>query len=114
MGAVVATLWRDLFSWKAALLLGALFFVLPSARGRSVAARLDGDSRATPTHELVRDSRRGLVPFYYLLYALEHAPREVATPLIPLVIAAIVASVVLHGVTATPLMNRYRQIKGRH
>jgi NhaP-type Na+/H+ or K+/H+ antiporter len=39
-----------------------------------------------------------------LLYALSHAPHSAAAPL-----AVIAASVILHGITSTPLMNRYRR-----
>jgi len=43
------------------------------------------------------------------MYALEHAPRSAAEPLAPLVLGVIAASVILHGITSTPLMNRYKR-----
>jgi NhaP-type Na+/H+ or K+/H+ antiporter len=35
----------------------------------------------------------------------------VAAPLVPYVIATIAASVIVHGITATPLMNRYQRAR---
>ena len=52
---------------------------------------------------------RGVGSFYYLMFALEHAPTSAAAPLIPLVIAVITASVIVHGITATPLMKWYQR-----
>jgi NhaP-type Na+/H+ or K+/H+ antiporter len=44
---------------------------------------------------------------YYLLSALEHLPAARLHAIVPLVLAAIVGSVLLHGASATLLMNRY-------
>jgi sodium/hydrogen antiporter len=107
VGAVLATLWRDLFSWKAAAMIGALFFIV---RPLAVEASLIRSSAAAGQRRLMSwFGIRGVGSFYYLLYALEHAPHDAAAPLVPIVIAAIVASVVIHGVTSTPLMNRYQR-----
>ncbi|MDR5813556.1 MULTISPECIES: cation:proton antiporter [unclassified Caballeronia] len=107
VGALLATLWRDLFTWRAAVLIAALFLVL---RPAAVELSLIG-SNATGTQRRLMSwfGIRGVGSFYYLLYALEQAPRDVAAPLVPLVIATIAASVVVHGITATPLMNRYQR-----
>lgn len=107
VGALLATMWRDLFTWKAAALIAALFLVL---RPAAVELSLIG-SNATGTQRRLMSwfGIRGVGSFYYLLYALEHAPREIAAPLVPLVIATIAASVVVHGITATPLMDRYQR-----
>jgi NhaP-type Na+/H+ or K+/H+ antiporter len=109
VGAVLATMWRDLFTWKAAALIVALFFVL---RPAAVEASLIG-SHATGVQRRLMSwfGIRGVGSFYYLLYALEHAPRDVAAPLVPYVIATIAASVIVHGITATPLMNRYQRAR---
>jgi sodium/hydrogen antiporter len=107
VGAVLATLWRDLFTWRAAALIGGLFLIV---RPLSVEASLLGSSASGAQRRLMSwFGIRGVGSFYYLLYALEHAPREAAAPLVPLVIAVIVASVIVHGVTATPLMKRYHR-----
>ncbi|MDR5757222.1 cation:proton antiporter [Caballeronia sp. LZ035] len=107
VGALLATMWRELFTWQAAALIAGLFLVL---RPAAVELSLIG-SNATGTQRRLMSwfGIRGVGSFYYLLYALEHAPRDIAAPLVPLVIATIAASVVVHGITATPLMNRYQR-----
>ena len=55
---------------------------------------------------------RGIGSFYYLAYALEHGAAADVMPLMPLTLAVITASVVIHGVSATPLMNWYRRPRG--
>jgi len=109
VGAVLATMWRDLFTWQAGALIVALFFVL---RPAAVEASLIGSRAAGPQRRLMSwFGIRGVGSFYYLLYALEHAPHDVAAPLAPLVVATIAASVIVHGITATPLMNRYQRAR---
>ena len=59
---------------------------------------------------------RGIGSIYYLLYAIRHdINTELAERLLSLVITVVVASVVAHGISVTPLMNRYekRQAAGR-
>jgi NhaP-type Na+/H+ or K+/H+ antiporter len=47
---------------------------------------------------------------YYLSYALNHGlPPELARTLAGLTLAVVVASVLVHGVSVTPLMARYRR-----
>jgi sodium/hydrogen antiporter len=107
VGAVLATIWRDLFTWRAAVLLLGLFFIV---RPLSVEASLIGSCASGGQRRLMSwFGIRGVGSFYYLLYAIEHAPRDAAAPLVPLVIAAIAASVIVHGITATPLMNKYQR-----
>ncbi|KND56810.1 NhaP-type Na+/H+ and K+/H+ antiporter [Candidatus Paraburkholderia schumanniana] len=109
VGAVLATMWRDLFTWRAAALIGALFLVL---RPAAVELSLTGSHAAPAQRRLISwFGIRGVGSFYYLLYAMEHAPRDVAAPLVPLVIATITASVIVHGITATPLMARYQRTR---
>lgn len=53
---------------------------------------------------------RGVGSVYYLTFAIEHGvPTEVAEQLTALMLAVIVTSIVLHGVTVTPLMQRYQR-----
>jgi NhaP-type Na+/H+ or K+/H+ antiporter len=107
VGAVLATIWRELFTWKTVALIVALFLVL---RPAAVEASLIGSHAGSAQRRLMSwFGIRGVGSFYYLLYALEHAPRDIAAPLVPLVIATITASVVVHGITATPLMERYQR-----
>ena len=55
---------------------------------------------------------RGIGSIYYLLYAIRHdINTELAERLLSLVIAVVVASVVAHGISVTPLMNKYEKRK---
>ncbi|HEX6367269.1 MAG TPA: cation:proton antiporter [Agromyces sp.] len=57
---------------------------------------------------------RGIGSAYYLMYALQHGlERPLADRLVALVFTAIAASVVLHGVSVTPLMRRYTRAAER-
>jgi NhaP-type Na+/H+ or K+/H+ antiporter len=55
---------------------------------------------------------RGIGSFYYLAYALEHGDAAELAQLVPLALAVVAASVVMHGVSATPLMNWYHRLRG--
>lgn len=55
---------------------------------------------------------RGIGSLYYLLYAINHhIERALAQQLLSITLAVIVASVVAHGVSVTPLMKRYEARK---
>lgn len=55
---------------------------------------------------------RGIGSIYYLMYAISHGlDGGEACTLISLTIAVVVASVVAHGVSVTPLMKRYERLK---
>ena len=55
---------------------------------------------------------RGIGSLYYLLYAINHDIQPaLAERLLSLTLAVIVASVVIHGVSVTPLMNHYEARK---
>ena len=57
---------------------------------------------------------RGIGSMYYLVFAITHGvDGPIAGDLVALTIAVIVASIVLHGVSVTPLMNRYEQRRRR-
>jgi sodium/hydrogen antiporter len=107
IGSALASVWDRLFTWQGAALVALLFLV---ARPVSVQASLLGSS-ATRSQRLLTSwfGIRGVGSFYYLLYALERAPHSAAVPLAPLVLGVIAASVILHGITSTPLMNLYRR-----
>ncbi|MDQ3059401.1 MAG: cation:proton antiporter [Pseudomonadota bacterium] len=55
---------------------------------------------------------RGIGSLYYLLYAINHgiAP-ALAEQLLSITLTVVVASVVVHGISVTPLMNRYEARK---
>jgi NhaP-type Na+/H+ or K+/H+ antiporter len=53
---------------------------------------------------------RGIGSIYYLMYATRHGvPEEVAWRILGLVLTTIAVSVVVHGISVTPLMNWYGQ-----
>jgi NhaP-type Na+/H+ or K+/H+ antiporter len=57
---------------------------------------------------------RGIGSLYYLGYATNHGlDPELARTLIALTLAAVVGSIVVHGVSVTPLMARYERLRGR-
>jgi NhaP-type Na+/H+ or K+/H+ antiporter len=58
---------------------------------------------------------RGIGSLYYLTYAINHGlPDELAPQLTVLTLSVIVASIVVHGISVTPLMGAYeRRMSGR-
>lgn len=57
---------------------------------------------------------RGIGSIYYLLYAIHHGlPRSLAEEIIALTLTTVAASIVLHGISVTPLMNLYARRKAR-
>ncbi|HEX2188101.1 MAG TPA: sodium:proton antiporter [Longimicrobiaceae bacterium] len=53
---------------------------------------------------------RGIGSVYYLAFAIEHGvPRDVAERLTAIMLAVVVSSIVVHGVSVTPLMRRYER-----
>ena len=58
---------------------------------------------------------RGIGSIYYLMYAIEHGlTGSPARLLTSLTLAVIAASVIVHGVSVTPLMRRYSEISTAH
>ena len=109
VGNVLATLQAPLFTWQSVALTAALFVLV---RPVSVELALLGSS-ATPTQRRLMSwfGIRGIGSFYYLAFALEHGAPADVTPLISLTLTVITASVVIHGVSATPLMSWYRRLR---
>lgn len=57
---------------------------------------------------------RGIGSIYYAMYAINHGlPESLAVQLISYTLIIVAASVVLHGISVTPLMERYARRKGR-
>lgn len=53
---------------------------------------------------------RGIGSLYYLAYAMNHGlPSEIATRLAALTLTTIAVSIIVHGITVTPLMRWYQQ-----
>jgi sodium/hydrogen antiporter len=58
---------------------------------------------------------RGIGSIYYLTYAIEHGLEEnLAQRLTAIVLSIIVVSIVVHGVSVTPLMTRYESRRRQH
>jgi NhaP-type Na+/H+ or K+/H+ antiporter len=57
---------------------------------------------------------RGIGSFYYLTYAITHGlPGALADYLIAIVLSVVAASIVIHGVSASPLMELYARRRAR-
>ena len=104
VGSLLST---RLLSWQSAALIVVLFVVI---RPLSVELALLG-SRTSPAQRRLMSwfGIRGIGSFYYLLYAIEHTPHASAARFAPWVMAVITASVVVHGISATPLMSWYQR-----
>lgn len=109
VGNVLATLQAPLFTWQTIALTAALFLLV---RPVSVELSLLG-SIASPTQRRLMSwfGIRGIGSFYYLVYAIENGGAARIESLAPLTLAVIAASVVIHGVSATPLMNWYHRLR---
>lgn len=58
---------------------------------------------------------RGIGSLYYLMYALNHGlPAALADPLVAMTLSVVVTSIVVHGVSVTPLMAAYEKAGRRH
>ncbi|KVW88322.1 cation:proton antiporter [Burkholderia cepacia] len=111
VGSVLATLPGPLLTWGAAALAAVLFVVV---RPLAVLVTLAG-SRATQAQRRLMAwfGIRGIGSFYYLLFAIEHAPSGAVRPLAAPVLVVVSASVIAHGISATPLMNWYHRLQHR-
>lgn len=110
--AVVITIGAMLWSvhWMAAswwLVPLLLFVIRPVAVGLGLA----GSSSSSQQRWLIGwFGIRGVGSVYYLMYAVNHGvPPALADPLISLTLAVVVASIVLHGISVTPLMTAYER-----
>jgi NhaP-type Na+/H+ or K+/H+ antiporter len=105
VGSVVSAHWQELLHWSAIWPVLFLFFV----------ARPLGSSLSLVGSSMDRHQRalsgwlglRGVSAFYYLLFSLEKAGSATVANLLPVILAAIVLSVFLHGSSATILLDRY-------
>ena len=58
---------------------------------------------------------RGVGSIYYLMYAIEHGlPDDVAVRLSGLTLTVVAVSVLVHGISVTPLMERYGRRNERY
>lgn len=110
IGNVLSTLPVPLFTWSSAALIVALFVLV---RPLAVEASLVGSQASQAQRRLMSwFGIRGIGSFYYLAYALEYGPRADVLPLVPPALAVVTASVIVHGISATPLMNWYQRLRG--
>ncbi|MGF6770727.1 NhaP-type Na+/H+ or K+/H+ antiporter [Paraburkholderia sp. GAS199] len=111
VGNVLATMQVPLVTWQTVALIVVLFVVV---RPVSVELSLLG-SNATPTQRRLMSwfGIRGIGSFYYLTFALEYGTTADVQPLVPLTLAVVTASIVIHGVSSTPLMNWYHRLRSR-
>jgi NhaP-type Na+/H+ or K+/H+ antiporter len=105
IGSVVSAYWREILAWHALWPALALLFVV---RPVCTLVALAG-SQATWPQRLLAGwlGIRGVGAFYYLLFAIEQLQRTALDAALAVVMAAIVGSVFLHGVSATLLLERY-------
>jgi NhaP-type Na+/H+ or K+/H+ antiporter len=94
------------FSWHVFWFIPLLFLVI---RPISVFVGLIGLPSTWPQRWLMGwFGIRGVGSIYYLTYAIHHGlPGDLAQPLVSLVLMVVSVSVVLHGISVTPLMNLY-------
>ena len=51
---------------------------------------------------------RGIGSLYYLMYAIQHGlPEDLAVELIQLTLVVVTLSIVVHGISVKPMMNRF-------
>lgn len=99
-------LFVDSWSWRA---LGFAGFVFLVARPVSVMVGLVG-SGTTPRLRALTGwfGVRGIGSFYYLMYAIEHGIEEkLAVELIQFVLALVTLSILVHGISVKPLLERF-------
>jgi sodium/hydrogen antiporter len=89
--------------------IAVLFFVI---RPLAVQFGLLGAAKLNPGRRLLIAwfGIRGIGSLYYLAYSVNHGlPDELAARLTALTLTTIAVSIVVHGITVTPLMSGYRQ-----
>jgi NhaP-type Na+/H+ or K+/H+ antiporter len=114
IGEMAGVVVLGLLLWAVPWLPAAAWFVpfmLLLVRPLSVAAGLAG-SRISPVQRglIAWFGIRGIGSLYYLSFAIHQGlPAQHVNTLVALTMAVVVTSIVLHGVSVTPLMARYRR-----
>jgi NhaP-type Na+/H+ or K+/H+ antiporter len=116
IGEMVGVVVLGMLLWSVPWLPAAWWFVplvLLVVRPLSVALGLLGSSTSPLQRRLIGwFGIRGIGSLYYLSYALNHGLPEAHAPaLVALTVAVVVTSIVVHGVSVTPLMALYRRRK---
>ena len=118
IGEMVGVVILGMLLWSVPWVPAAWWFVplvLLLVRPLSVAAGLAGSRRTSPLQRRLIGwfGIRGIGSLYYLSYALNHGlPPAHAQTLVALTVAVVVSSIVVHGISVTPLMARYRRRRG--
>jgi NhaP-type Na+/H+ or K+/H+ antiporter len=105
------TLFLDSWSWRAVSLALFLFVV---ARPVSVLVGLAGTRTPLRVRGLASwFGVRGIGSLYYLMFAIEHGiPRELALELIHMTLIVVTLSILCHGISVKPLMDRFWRERG--
>ncbi|MBK7677206.1 MAG: cation:proton antiporter [Candidatus Accumulibacter sp.] len=100
------SLFLDSWSWRAVGLAAFLFAV---ARPLSVLVGLLGSGNSWRICGLAGwFGVRGIGSLYYLMYAIEHGlPKEIALELIHMTLIVVTLSILVHGISVKPLMERF-------
>jgi NhaP-type Na+/H+ or K+/H+ antiporter len=108
--AVGALLWAVDWSRASWWFVAVLLVVI---RPLSVLVGLARSQTSAPQRALVGwFGIRGIGSLYYLAYAIDHGlAAETATTMVALVLSAVVVSIVVHGISVTPLMSFYERHK---
>lgn len=109
-GALVSGLLRPLTWLDVGLALAIILFVRPLA-GLAGLMGLKADRGEKLT--LAFFGIRGVGSIYYVAYALNHGPFPAAERLWAIVGLVVLLSILLHGLTVTPIMRRLDQTQGR-
>jgi len=119
IGEIVGVAVVGMLLWAVPWDAAAWWFVplmLLAVRPISVIVGLAGSKRTSRTQRglIAWFGIRGIGSLYYLSYAINHGlPAAHVPTLTALTFAVVVSSIVLHGVSVTPLMARYRRRRGR-
>jgi sodium/hydrogen antiporter len=115
IGEMAGVVMLGMLLWAVPWVPAAWWFVpivLLLVRPLSVAIGLKGSRRTSALQRRLIGwfGIRGIGSLYYLSYALNHGlPAEHARTLVGLTVAVVVSSIVVHGVSVTPLMAWYRR-----
>ncbi|EJO59682.1 cation:proton antiporter [Burkholderia multivorans] len=105
IGALVSRYWADMLTWAGAAVVATLLFVI---RPAATQLALIGSRASHHQRRLISwFGIRGVGSLYYLMLAIEQEPRAQLLQMVPWVLAIIAVSIVLHGISAAPLMRRY-------
>jgi NhaP-type Na+/H+ or K+/H+ antiporter len=108
-GNVLAGLGASVLAWPNLALAALLFLAI---RPFAVALTLVGSPASRAQQRLIGwFGIRGIGSVYYLAYAFEQGPVASVAPLAAPVLGVMVASVVVHGVSAQPLMGWYQRLR---